>query len=88
MGFIRTNATNDEPPYDLRKVDRYECDDEFDWEIQWQKEGERSEVARYLVRIGEMTESIKILQQAGLEQRGDPMKIEKPGVLIEKAIQN
>ncbi|KAK4433514.1 NAD(P)H-quinone oxidoreductase subunit H, chloroplastic [Sesamum alatum] len=26
--------------WDLRKVDRYECYDEFDWEIQWQKEGD------------------------------------------------
>ncbi|KAJ6215304.1 hypothetical protein RDWZM_010622, partial [Blomia tropicalis] len=48
--------------WDLRKVDRYECYEEFDWEIQWQKEGDS--LARYLVRIGEMTESIKIIQQA------------------------
>ncbi|KZV30743.1 NADH-plastoquinone oxidoreductase subunit 7 [Dorcoceras hygrometricum] len=26
--------------WDLRKVDRYECYDEFDWEVQWQKEGD------------------------------------------------
>ncbi|KAK8328024.1 hypothetical protein V6Z12_A11G223200, partial [Gossypium hirsutum] len=26
--------------WDLRKVDHYECYDEFDWEIQWQKEGD------------------------------------------------
>jgi len=25
-------------PWDLRKVDHYECYDEFDWEVQWQKE--------------------------------------------------
>ncbi|KAK7296087.1 hypothetical protein VNO77_50771 [Canavalia gladiata] len=48
--------------WDLRKVDNYECYDEFDWEVQWQKEGDS--LARYLVRIGEMTESIKIIQQA------------------------
>nr|WRW54235.1 NADH dehydrogenase subunit 7 [Trapa bicornis]WRW54281.1 NADH dehydrogenase subunit 7 [Trapa incisa] len=48
--------------WDLRKVDRYECYDEFDWEIQWQKEGDS--LARYLVRISEMTESIQIIQQA------------------------
>ncbi|KAL7154730.1 hypothetical protein ABFS83_03G021400 [Erythranthe nasuta] len=48
--------------WDLRKVDRYECYDELDWEIQWQKEGDS--LARYLVRISEMTESIKIIQQA------------------------
>ncbi|KAF7117206.1 hypothetical protein RHSIM_RhsimPtG0005000 (chloroplast) [Rhododendron simsii] len=48
--------------WDLRKVDHYECYDEFDWEVKWQKEGDS--LARYLVRIGEMTESIKIIQQA------------------------
>ncbi|RZC65732.1 hypothetical protein C5167_009425 [Papaver somniferum] len=48
--------------WDLLKVDHYECYDEFDWEVQWQKEGDS--LARYLVRIGEMTESIKIIQQA------------------------
>ncbi|MFQ6654415.1 hypothetical protein Gotur_025411 [Gossypium turneri] len=26
--------------WDLQKVDHYECYDEFDWEIQWQKEGD------------------------------------------------
>nr|APR63962.1 hypothetical protein [Populus tomentosa] len=36
--------------------------DEFDWEVEWQKEGDS--LARYLVRLGEMTESIKIIQQA------------------------
>ncbi|KAK7370489.1 hypothetical protein VNO78_37621 [Psophocarpus tetragonolobus] len=48
--------------WDLRKVDNYECYEEFDWEVQWQKEGDS--LARYLVRIGEMLESIKIIQQA------------------------
>ena len=48
--------------WDLRKVDHYECYDEFDWEVQWQKEGDS--LARYLIRIGEMAESIKIIQQA------------------------
>jgi len=48
--------------WDLRKVDRYECYEEFGWEVQWQKEGDS--LARYLIRIGEMVESIKIIQQA------------------------
>ncbi|QCE14651.1 NADH dehydrogenase I subunit 7 [Vigna unguiculata] len=48
--------------WDLRKVDNYECYEEFHWEVQWQKEGDS--LARYLVRIGEMIESIKIIQQA------------------------
>ncbi|KAL7602216.1 hypothetical protein Lser_V15G20843 [Lactuca serriola] len=48
--------------WDLRKVDHYECYDKFDWKVQWQKEGDS--LARYLVRISEMTKSIKIIQQA------------------------
>jgi len=48
--------------WDLLKVDNYECYEEFQWEVQWQKEGDS--LARYLVRIGEMIESIKIIQQA------------------------
>ncbi|CAI8585063.1 unnamed protein product [Vicia faba] len=48
--------------WDLREVDNYECYEELDWEVQWQKEGDS--LARYLVRIGEMVESIKIIQQA------------------------
>ncbi|RZC79746.1 hypothetical protein C5167_042323 [Papaver somniferum] len=58
--------------WDLRKVDHYECYDEFDWEVQWQKEGDS--LARYLVRIGEMTKSIKIIQQALEGILGGPYK--------------
>ncbi|KAL8214176.1 hypothetical protein R6Q57_003625 [Mikania cordata] len=47
---------------DLRKVDHYECYDEFGWEVEWQKE--EDSLARYLVRITEMTESIKIIQDS------------------------
>lgn len=49
-------------PWDLRKTDHYECYDELDWQIQWQREGDS--LARYLVRIGEMRESVKMIQQA------------------------
>nr|AJB98509.1 NADH-plastoquinone oxidoreductase subunit 7 [Helminthostachys zeylanica] len=48
--------------WDLRRVDHYECYDELDWQIQWQEEGDS--LARYSVRIGEMRESVKIVQQA------------------------
>nr|BDW46199.1 NADH dehydrogenase subunit H [Marchantia emarginata subsp. cuneiloba] len=58
--------------WDLRKVDHYECYDELDWKIQWQKEGDS--LARYLVRIGEMKESIKIIQQALKAIPGGPFE--------------
>ncbi|MBW4426635.1 MAG: NAD(P)H-quinone oxidoreductase subunit H [Nostoc desertorum CM1-VF14] len=48
--------------WDLRKVDHYECYDDFNWEVQWDKAGDC--FARYVVRLGEMRESVKIIQQA------------------------
>jgi len=48
--------------WDLRKVDHYECYDDFDWEVQWETAGDC--LARYMVRMREMRESVKIIKQA------------------------
>ena len=48
--------------WDLRKVDHYECYDDFDWEVKWDRSGDC--LARYLVRMGEMRESVSIIKQA------------------------
>jgi NAD(P)H-quinone oxidoreductase subunit H len=48
--------------WDLRKVDNYERYDEFDWDVPYETAGDC--LARYLVRMGEMRESVKILRQA------------------------
>jgi NAD(P)H-quinone oxidoreductase subunit H len=48
--------------WDLRKVDSYECYDDFDWEVHTETAGDC--LARYSVRIREMRESVKILRQA------------------------
>jgi NAD(P)H-quinone oxidoreductase subunit H len=48
--------------WDLRRVDHYECYDDFDWAVAWTKEGDC--FARYRVRVQEMRESLKILRQA------------------------
>ena len=56
--------------WDLRKVDHYECYDELDWQVEWQTDGDC--LARYLVRIGEMRESTKIIQQALKNIPGGP----------------
>jgi len=48
--------------WDLRKVDHYECYDDFDWEVQWETAGDC--LARYMVRMREMRESVKIIRQA------------------------
>ncbi|MBE9052518.1 NAD(P)H-quinone oxidoreductase subunit H [Nostocales cyanobacterium LEGE 11386] len=47
--------------WDLRKVDHYECYDDFDWEVCWETGGDI--LARYFVRMREMRESVKILHQ-------------------------
>jgi NAD(P)H-quinone oxidoreductase subunit H len=48
--------------WDLRKVDHYECYDDFDWNVAWATEGDS--FARYIVRMEEMRESVKIIKQA------------------------
>lgn len=48
--------------WDLRKVDHYECYDDFDWDVQWETIGDA--FARYVVRMREMRESVKIIRQA------------------------
>jgi NAD(P)H-quinone oxidoreductase subunit H len=48
--------------WDLRKVDHYECYDDFDWDVQWETAGDC--FARYVVRMREMRESVKIIRQA------------------------
>uniref|UniRef100_A0ACD6A3V3 Uncharacterized protein n=1 Tax=Avena sativa TaxID=4498 RepID=A0ACD6A3V3_AVESA len=56
--------------WDLCKVDPYESYNQFDWKVQWQKEGDS--LSRYLVRVSEMRESIKIIQQAVEKIPGGP----------------
>jgi NAD(P)H-quinone oxidoreductase subunit H len=56
--------------WDLRKVDHYESYDDFDWEIHWETAGDC--LARYLVRIREMRESVKIIRQALKALPGGP----------------
>ncbi len=58
--------------WDLRKVDHYECYDDFDWNIAWATEGDC--LARYGVRMAEMRESIKIIQQAIAGLPGGPFE--------------
>ena len=57
-------------PWDLRKVDHYECYDDFEWSVATASEGDC--YARYRVRIQEMRESLKILRQACAGIPGGP----------------
>ncbi len=56
--------------WDLRKVDHYECYDDFDWQVAWDSGGDC--MARYTVRMREMRESVKIVQQALAALPGGP----------------
>tara|TARA_B100000131_G_C18037471_1_gene581023 strand:- start:247 stop:1227 length:981 start_codon:yes stop_codon:yes gene_type:complete len=56
--------------WDLRKADKYECYDEFDWDIATENEGDC--YARYRVRVEEMRQSLKILRQACKSIPGGP----------------
>ena len=58
--------------WDLRKVDHYERYDELDWDVQWATEGDC--FARYIVRINEMRESVKIIRQAMKQLPGGPFE--------------
>ncbi|MEZ4750594.1 MAG: NADH dehydrogenase (quinone) subunit D [Bdellovibrionota bacterium] len=49
-------------PYDVRKAHPYYDYDKFDWSVVTEDEGDT--YARYLVRLGEMRESMKIIEQA------------------------
>ena len=48
--------------WDLRRAQPYECYDEFDFQIPVGKNGDCYD--RYLVRMAEMRESVKIMRQA------------------------
>jgi NAD(P)H-quinone oxidoreductase subunit H len=58
--------------WDLRKVDPYECYDDFDWEVQSETAGDC--LARYFVRVREMRESAKIVKQALAGIPGGPFE--------------
>jgi NAD(P)H-quinone oxidoreductase subunit H len=58
--------------WDLRKVDHYECYDDFDWDVQYETAGDC--MARYQVRVREMRESVKIIRQACAQLPGGPFE--------------
>ena len=56
--------------WDLRRAQPYECYDEFDFQIPVGKNGDCYD--RYLIRMQEMRESCKIMQQAIQKLRAEP----------------
>jgi NADH-quinone oxidoreductase subunit D len=66
--------------YDIRKVFPYSSYDEFDFTVQTQTAGDC--YARYLVRISEIRESIKIVRQAMEKVPSEgPFRAEAPGII-------
>ena len=49
-------------PYDVRRARPYDFYDQFDWDVPIARDGDN--FARYLVRMEEMRQSLKIIRQA------------------------
>jgi NADH-quinone oxidoreductase subunit D len=67
-------------PYDLRKDHPYLSYDELDFDIPVGTKGDSYD--RYMVRLMEMRESIKILRQAAKKMPGGPIASDVPGVVL------
>jgi NADH-quinone oxidoreductase subunit D len=63
-------------PYDVRKADPYAVYDRFDFAIPVGEHGDSYD--RFLVRMAEMKESLKILNQAVPALPGGPYKVDVP----------
>jgi NADH-quinone oxidoreductase subunit D/NADH-quinone oxidoreductase subunit C/D len=63
-------------PYDIRRADPYSIYDRFDFKVVTRTEGDMQ--ARYLVRVDEVRESLKILQQALKQIPEGPINSVKP----------
>lgn len=66
-------------PWDLRKSNPYAGYEQFDFEIALGQDGDSYE--RYLVRIFEMRQSLRIVEQALKEMPGGPINIDNPKIV-------
>ncbi len=67
-------------PLDLRKTNPYSSYEEFQFDVPTRTEGDV--YARYLVRIDEMRESVKIIRQALEGMPEGPFKVEAAGITL------
>lgn len=67
-------------PYDIRKTNPYYDYDKFSWNVVTETAGDT--YARYLVRLGEMRESIKILEQAIKDVPEGPVNVQDWSITI------
>lgn len=66
-------------PYDVRKVEPYSAYDQFDFKVITRTEGDT--YARYLVRLDEILESLKIIRQAVKNLPDGPIMAKVPRVI-------
>lgn len=67
-------------PLDLRKTAPYSCYQEFQFDVPTRTEGDV--YARYLVRVAEMRESVKIINQALAGMPEGAWKVDAPGIAL------
>jgi NADH-quinone oxidoreductase subunit D len=80
MGVSGPSLRGSGVDYDVRKYFPYSSYDEFDFQVQVRNEGDC--YARYLCRVGEMRESLKIVRQALEKIPPDgPVKADAPGIV-------
>jgi NADH-quinone oxidoreductase subunit D len=70
-------------PYDVRRAQPYYVYDRLDFEIPTQKDGDN--YARYLVRIAEMEQAMRIVEQALAEIPGGPINVDFAGRPLDPA---
>ena len=78
-GFSGVMVRGSGMAWDLRRSQPYECYDEFDFQIPVGKNGDCYD--RYLCRMAEMRESLKIIKQACEKLRAEPGEVRARGKL-------
>ncbi|MEQ3749830.1 MAG: NADH-quinone oxidoreductase subunit D [Celeribacter sp.] len=82
-GFSGVMVRGSGMAWDLRRAQPYECYDEFDFQIPVGKNGDCYD--RYLCRMAEMRESVKIIKQAIVKLRAEPGEVLARGKLTPPA---
>ena len=69
--------------YDVRRAQPYDVYDRLDWEVPTQSAGDN--YARYLVRMAEMEQSMRIAEQALAQMPGGPINVDHAGRPLDPA---
>ncbi|OLC57371.1 MAG: hypothetical protein AUG80_11705 [Candidatus Rokubacteria bacterium 13_1_20CM_4_68_9] len=70
-------------PYDVRRAQPYDAYDRLDWQVVTQTAGDN--YARYLVRMAEMEQSMRIAEQALDHMPGGPINVDHEGRPLDPA---